>query len=258
MRRLLLPLAVSLVALLSAACITAEIEIRVNDDGSGTSTVVFTFDRVALEALAQGEEIPNFADEVDTSTLPEGATVEPIDTETSLGVKVTVPFPAGSDVGQAIEDTFAAVGGEDGAFLTGEDGVFESFTLHQEGDLWLFSATTAVPDMDGEDAGDLALAATMLKDAKLFIRIALPGKVTEQNADTVETDGALLWDLPFLATTSRTLSAQSDVSDPGISVPLVTGIAIAVLVIGGLGFAAMRRRSASAPAEAAPPETPAE
>jgi hypothetical protein len=257
-RRLLLPLVVSLVALLSAACITAEIEIRVNDDGSGTSTVVFTFDRVALEALAQGEEIPNFAEEVDTSTLPEGATVEPIDTETTIGVKVTVPFPAGSDVGKAIEDTFAAVGGEDGAFLTGEDGTFESFTLQQEGDLWTFSATTAVPDMSGEDAGDLALAGTMLKDAELLIRIALPGKVTEHNADSVEADGALLWELPFLATTSRTLSAQSDVSEPGVSVPLVTGIAIAVLVVGGLGFAAMRRRSASSAPEAAEPETPAE
>ncbi len=243
MRRLLL-LPVFAIALIASACVTAEIEIRVNDDGSGTVGVLFAFDRATLEAFAEGEEIPDMTEDIDTSTLPEGAVVESVDTETQVGVKVTVPFAAGADVGQTINDTFKAVGGEDGEFLTGEEGLFETFVLRQEGDLWVFDATTDTPP----PSEDLAFATTMFGDAKMVVRIALPGEVTEQNADRVEEDGALVWELPMVASQSRTLSARSDVSEPGLNIALITGIAIAVVVAGGIGFAALRRRSGGAAA----------
>jgi hypothetical protein len=252
-RRLMLPL-LAACALITSACITAEIEVRVNDDGSGTFSVLFAADRVSLEAIAEGEDLGDPADEIDPSTLPPGATVETVDTEELLGVKVTVPFAAGADVGAAIEETFAAVSGEDGAMLTGESGLFEAFTLVRDGDTWRFDANTETLDPSGEDAEMMAMAQSMMGDMKLVVRIALPGEVVTQNADRVEDDGALTWELALLSPEGRTLSATSDVGDGGLNVAVISGIVIGVLVLGAIGAMALsRRRSASAA-----PETPAE
>lgn len=244
-------------ALITSACITAEIEVRVNDDGSGTLSVLFAADRESLEAIAEGEDLGNPADEIDPSTLPPGATVETIDTEDLLGVKVTVPFAAGADVGAAIEETFAAVSGEDGAMLSGESSLFEAFTLVREGDTWRFEANTEALDATGEDAEMMAMAQAMMGDVTMVVRIALPGEVVTQNADRVEDDGALTWNVPLFAPEGRTLSATSEVGGGGMNVAVISGIVIGALVLAAIGAMALSRRR-SAAAASGTPETPAE
>jgi hypothetical protein len=248
-RRLMLP-SLAAFALIASACITAEIEVRVNEDGSGTFSVLFAADRQTLEAIAEGEDLGDPADEIDPSTLPPGATVETVDTDDLLGVKVTVPFAAGADVGAAIEETFAAVSGDDGAMLTGESGLFEAFTLVREGDTWRFAANTESLDRTGEDAEAMAMAQAMMGDVKLIVRIALPGEVITQNADRVEGDGALTWEVSLLSPEGRTLSATSEVGGGGMNVALIAGIVIGVLVLAALGGLALsRRRTTSATPE---------
>ncbi len=256
MRRLPLLLMLPAILLVSAACIRSEIEIRVNEDGSGTAAVLFAFDRATLEALAEGEEIPDPTEDIDPADLPEGAVVEAIDTEQEIGVRVEIPFAASADVGAAIDEAFGALG-EDAGPIAGEEGVFEAFSLRQDGDLWRLDATTAVPDLSQEEAAEMALAASLFQNATLTVRIALPGDVTEHNATRVEGDGTLVWELPLMPTEPATLTAVSDTSGGGLNVAVVAGIVIGLLVVAGLGFAYLQRRSRTE-APAAPLAPPAD
>jgi hypothetical protein len=251
-RLLLLPLAA--LALLLAGCFQIAIDIEVNEDGSGTLGLTLAMERDFYESISDGEPFIDPDEDIDQASLPDGTTVEVIDTPDEVGVRIRLPFAAGGDVAAAIEQALAALG-DDTEFLTGEDGFFEAFSLQRTGDDWALTARTAAPSLDQDDP-DVAFAQFFLQDLNLRLRVLMPGEVLEHNADSVEADGSLVWEVPVLQ--GREISARSTLSSGGggLSMPVIAAIVIGVLVLLGLGALAMSRRGAAAPATTTEVETP--
>ena len=198
MRRLLLlaPLAV----LMLTGCIRAEIAIHVNDDGSGTVSVLTAIDGAVLAAFADeggggglgelvgGDDLAAAFAEIDEADLPPGAAVEAYEDGDFTGARVSVPFKAGDDVAAALERLSSNGGGDGPAAGVGD--AFESLMLERDGEGWRFDARLSADATDaglGEGGGgDLlggAIADVLLGDASFTVRLALPGEVVEHNAD---------------------------------------------------------------------------
>lgn len=256
---------VAAVALLSAACIRTEISIEVNEDGSGVVAFLVAFDRqmmAALQAFGDGDasfDAEDLLAEVDPDDLPPGATVEPYEDGDFAGVRIRLPFAAGDDVAAAI-DAVTADASDDGIPLGGSDEPFEHFELSRDGDRWRFAATVAPASDDvlgelDQEAGDLDFARAFFGDASFLMRLRLPGEVTEHNADVVEDDGTLRWELDFFAAEPRDIHATSDVGSGGLNVLawrdigegwlLVGVVAIVGLLVVVAGWLAVRRAPAA-------------
>ena len=263
MRRLLLlaPLA----ALVLTGCIRAEIAIRVNEDGSGTVSLLTAVDGSVLAAFASGEggsglgdlvgdgDIASAFTDIDEADLPSGASVEAYEDGDFVGARVTVPFAAGDDVASALE-RLSADGGDDTPFA-GVGGAFESFVLERgaadEGG-WRFDARLSDDATDaglGEGGGDAfgdAIASALLGDASFTVRLALPGEIVEHNADEIS-GGELVWHLDVLDPGARPLMARSEASagsGGGVSTSvLVVGLLVVagLLTAGAVGWAVRER-----------------
>ena len=247
-------LAVALLALgaVGAGCIRVEVAIRVNDDGSGTVTVLAAFDRDLMELAGDDFDLSELT-EIDESELPPGASVEPYEEGDFVGVRVTAPFESGDDVAASIDRLFAGTGGESEG-LSGEDGLFQRFVLEREGDRWRFEADIEIDaddltgGTDSEQVGG-ALAQFLFQDASFVVRLALPGEVMEHNADEVGSDGELVWNIDIFGGEPRTLSATSELNGGGGGGGATIAVAAAALLIAGLvaaGVILARRARAAA------------
>lgn len=197
-------LLIGLAASLLAACADIEVEVALDDDGSGTLTTAVSFDRDLLDGLsdepASAASLLRDAG-LDASTFPAGVIYEPVETEDRVGLRLQIPFEAGDDTPRAIDRAFASLGDDVGPLL-GPGGLFEAFTLVRDGDAWRFEASTAPSDTpDG-------LSALLTQGATFAFRLRLPGEVATHNADRVRDDGTLVWDIA-LDGASRTLTAHA-------------------------------------------------
>ena len=253
----------ALLALLASAvvctgCIRVEIGIRVNDDGSGTLSILSALDAEALRALGEdgGAEIENPFSDLDAADLPPGAAVEAYDEDGFIGVRASVPFAAGDDIPDAIEAVLSDGGDDLSGELAGTAGLFERFDLYRDGGGWRFDAVVSPLNQEALSGGDgdalgVALAEQLLEDASFTIRIELPGDVEEHNADVVD-GGALVWSLDLFSDQPRDLMARtSGGGDGGVSTIVTIVVVIALLIALLIAAAAAivwfrsRRRSAA-------------
>ena len=256
-----LPVAVAVVALLSASCIRVDVGIQVNDDGSGTVSFVTAIDSSAAGSLAKslgGTESssgagPDFTN-LDKSTLPEGSTVEPYKDGKYEGARVTTPFRTGDDIAAIVNEVSSSTSSaETGAGSdTGTNSpLFEQFALTREADGWSFKAT--INPASGVTAGANDLVSpeqlkVLFKDASFTVRVKLPGSVVSHDADSVGKNGELIWKLDIFATKARTLSARTGPSTGGgfPVLPVAAGAAGVLVLAGVAGFVARRRRGIAA------------
>lgn len=254
----------ALLPLALAGCFRVDLGITVNDDGSGTMTMLVAFDESLLSLMqglgdttdsaggtADGDSAPvdplAMLGGIDPSELPPGVTVEPYQEDEFVGATFTFSFAATDDVAAAIEDAFAAT--DAGSPFGGEGGApLEGLILRKEDDGgWLFEAAVPSPAA-GQDGLDASMAALLLGDASFSVRIRLPGEVVETNADERGADGELIWHIDP-AGDDRALMARTRPASGGSNALLVGGAVLAtVLIVGGLGYWVRRRASASASA----------
>ena len=239
-------------AALASSCIRAEIAIRVNDDGSGTVSVLTAFDRSLMEAFGEDAAAagagfdPSVFTEIDEAELPPGASVEPYEDGDFLGTRVTIPFASDADVAASIERAFAAAGGDGG--LTGDDGAFRRFVLERDGDGWRFDAEMDPASSElaagGDDSFGEELAQFLFQDASFVVRLTLPGEIVEHNADETGPQGELVWNIDLLGGEVRTLSATSGAGgdDGGGGGAVIAVAAVALLLAAGVGVALLVRR----------------
>ena len=225
--RTALLLAVLAVAL--TGCFRVQLTFTLHDDGSGTVGMLMAVDE-ALLALS-GESADELLGEVDD--LLEGATVEEYQEDGFVGQLVTVPVPDMTRLEEFIGGVEAVSGSP------------EAFEFVREGDGWRFTTTVPSGEELAGDDDDIDLTGALGEAAFFRIRVALPGEVTEQNADWAE-GGLLVWDIDWTSTEPRTLSARSQ---PGFGggadigfVAVLAGVAVLALVV---VFAARSRRSSS-------------
>ncbi len=243
MKNIRLMLLLSLVGLVTMACVRFEIGFVVNEDGSGVISyqVALQDEVVAMADLAGEGDDFNLVDEMED--LPPGAEVQEYEEDGYTGVIVTVPIADFSDE-QAVDAVLSGLGDSTG----GDPQPFDVPTISTDGDgAWEFSML--IPS--SEDSGDLMglggseegvdeFAAMLLADASFRVRLKLPGELTEHNADRIE-DGALVWELDILSTESRQLTASS-VSGGGFPiVPVVAVVAGAAVLVVIVSLAYVRR-----------------
>src|SRR6476619_7036787 len=222
----------SLIALvgLSTACIQAETAIVVNDDGSGTVSLTQALDTVAVKDLlkefAEGfgegtstSSTPSFdPKDVDTSKLPKGTKVESYKNGNFEGVKLTAPFAKPEDafdvlnkLSGALSDQTSSLAGLAGgpSGPSSSPGQFESLTIAKQGDGWKFEAKLAASDVPGGlDAETKELVDSLLKDAEVTLKVKLPGKVADTNADGTS-NNEMTWKLPLIVETPKTLTGRT-------------------------------------------------
>lgn len=220
-------LLLALLALALTGCIRVQLTFTVHDDGSGVVGMLMAVDEALLSLT--GESAEDVLGEA--ADLPLGATTEVYEEDGFVGQVVTVPVPDVTRIDEFLGDAQAVT---DSA---------QEFSFTREGDGWRFETTVpAGGELTGE-GDDLDLAGLFGEDAYFRIRVALPGEVTEHNADRVE-GGLLVWEIDWTSSEPRMLSAVSRPgsgggNDIGFVVVLVGLAAVAVLAV----FAARSRPS---------------
>jgi len=216
---------------LSTACIQAETAIVVNDDGSGTVSLTQALDTVAVKDMLKefaegfGEDTstaatPSFdAKDVDTSKLPKGTKVDSYKNGNFEGVKLTTPFTKPEDafdvlnkLSGALSDQTSSLtsmaGGSSGA-PSSSPGQFESLTIAKQGDGWKFEAKLATSGVPGGlDADTKEIFDAFLKDASVTLKVKLPGKMADTNADSTS-NNEMTWKLPLMVETPKTLTGRT-------------------------------------------------
>lgn len=236
------------VVVLFGGCVRAEIGIRVEDDGSGTATVLFAFKESMLELMSSLDEGESedfdpkavFSD-VDMSLLPSGTKVVPYEQDGFVGSRITMPFKEVHELSNLLG--FVTSGASVPTEAT-EEGAFERFALERTEDGWRLNATAAPLSTEEDlEASDEAFTKQFLEDASFTIKVRLPGKITQHNADKVD-GNELTWNLDFESTEARELRAVSSGSDSGDGPPwvLVGGGLVGVVALGAIGWDVRRRR----------------
>lgn len=253
MRRLLI--LVAALALLTTACkIEINAGIVINADKTGEVVFEFGYDEdVAALAEANGAAPEDMLSDFDLEDLP-NATVT---TETRGDMTFQV-------IRAPIDDITAAegLGGEAGAGLT------DQFEITFTEDRVTVQGSTTLEDALGEGGGeDMGLTPDMMAEFfSVNIRITMPGKVLDSNADS-QSGNTLTWNVDLTAP-SLEIYAQSDptASSGGGNLLLYVLIgAGAVLLLLVLWYVMKNRGSGGAspapaadPGMAPPPPPPAE
>jgi len=249
------------VAILSAACIKFDVGIQLNDDGSGTVTVLTAFDTKALDdfskSLGGSSSSSSPADDltkVDTSKLPAGTKVEKYKDSKYTGAKVTAPFKSPGDIAAIVNQIAESDSTGDTSPSAGGSKFFDKFSLVKDGGVWKFSATVSAPA--ASSGGDIGLKPEdlkkLFKDASFTFRLKFPGGFGENNADS-SSNGELTWKLDIFASSARTLTATSGSGTGGDGgggddfpiLPVVGGGIVLIILVAGGAFLMMRRKPAA-------------
>lgn len=238
------PLFLLLTLVLSACTIRFDVGVEVNEDESGTFQLFMGFDEEFRELASQGGgDDLNLTE--DLSDVPEGWTVEEVTEEGFEGVRVSAPFSSFEDLETRIAELGDSTGEGVGTdFLT-------DFGLTHEGDEFRFSVD--VTGLDEELAGSLGDAggggddlfsgldpSSLIEDLfEIRFKLTLPGTIGDNNADSVD-GNTLVWNVG-LADEGGTYTAVSTTGGSS-STLLYAGIAVAAIVVVGVGVTAMNRR----------------
>ncbi|HEX7095253.1 MAG TPA: hypothetical protein VF183_05185 [Acidimicrobiales bacterium] len=209
-RAAFVPLAVVLAA---AGCYRSDVTVDVDEHGAGTFHLIAAVDRDAaarLRGLLADQSGGDAGDEdpfgtiqariaVTRSVVPEGSEVEPYDEDGFCGIEVTFAFSSPRELTDLV------------ARVDPEQSIFERFVLEGDGEAWTFEAVPASSlDTGGVDASGFE---TFLEDASNVVRMRIPGRQVEHNADRIDEDGTMIWDLDVLGD-PRTLHARTEPGEP--------------------------------------------
>jgi hypothetical protein len=293
--------------LLWSGCLQLNLDLFVNDDGSGRVTYSVAvaasviadledFDEGTLPAVEIGadDSVPPGDDEVidefrndmretvmlmSEPALPNDARVEAIDEQDTVGLTLTLDFPAVDDVTESISDATATVMDEVSRRLSADlrdstgidvpltwtlETAFPSVAVHRDAIGWTVEVDSEelireliTTDFDLLTSEDRAFAERVARDTTFVMRLRLPADVVEHNATRVEGD-TLVWEVPLelygempVLTASSVPGASGDSDSRNSTIAIVVGAValIAVLVVAVL--IAWRRGSSPAAPPAA-------
>ena len=232
MKTVQLAFTLSLIALVTAACVRIEVAFTVTDDGSGTVRYQVAFTDALMGLAGEELDLSELAED-----MPPEAEVQEYSEGGYTGVVITVPIADFSDM-REVED---ALGGfEESSDL--ETGLSDDFSITTDEDgAWEFSMLIPSLEESAEAALVLEGMGAILDDGWFQVRIKLPGELAEHNADRVE-DGELVWELDFTSNKERQLTARS-VPEGGLPiVPIVAALVGFVVLAAFVSLAYIRRR----------------
>ena len=221
----------ALCAVVLTGCIRVEISFTVDDDGSGAVAVVMALSDEFIDALVEigGPANDDGSFLGDIRHIP-GAIVEEYREDGFSGERLTITVP---DMTRIVE------------FLGGVDEVWqaaEQLQVEREGEGWRFELVVEPPRDDLVGLDDPQALDALDQGLSYTVRLSLPGKLTEHNADRVEA-GEAVWEIDITAAEARVLSAHSQ-PPSGPPTGLVVGAIVAVAALAVLAArSAVRGRS---------------
>ncbi len=218
------------ILLLVSGCIKVNLEINVNEDGSGTYGGEFAISKVFAENFSEGDQSASCDEILDSndndlgplSDLPPDAEIEFFEDDSWCGYNFTASF---LDFGAVPEE-------DDGFPITEVEGI-ATFRLPEDD---LFGDVTGEAHQAGEDIDSaMLLKALGIPEPEFVISVTIAGEILEQNADQVR-GSTLIWDFNILdpqpgfepyAVVDTTVSSSGS---SGTSGGLIALIVIAALV----------------------------
>ena len=218
------------ILLLVSGCIKVNLEINVNEDGSGTYGGEFAISKVFAENFSEGDQSASCDEILDSndndlgplSDLPPDAEIEFFEDDSWCGYNFTASF---LDFGAVLKE-------DDGFPITEVEGI-ATFRLPEDD---LFGDVTGEADQAGEDIDSaMLLKALGIPEPEFVISVTIAGEILEQNADQVR-GSTLIWDFNILdpqpgfepyAVVDTTVSSSGS---SGTSGGLIALIVIAALV----------------------------
>ena len=215
---------------LMSGCIKVNLDINVNEDGSGTYGGEFAISKVFAENFSEGDQSASCDEILDSndnelgplSDLPPDAEIEFFEDDSWCGYNFTASF---LDLGAVLEE-------DDGFPITEVEGI-ATFRLPEDD---LFGDVTGEADQAGEDIDSaMLLKALGIPEPEFVISVTIAGEILEQNADQVR-GSTLIWDFNILdpqpgfepyAVVDTTVSSSGS---SGTSGGLIALIVIAALV----------------------------
>ena len=171
---------VGLMLVLSGCKVTLEQSTVVNEDGSGTATVVVALDEEFRSLLeSTGQDVDGLAESFD-----ERFEVTPLDDGEFTGVRAVTTFEDPAELNDLLAAT-PAIGQAS-----------EQISLTKDGRSFEFAASLGnVAEQIGEvaGAGDFIDAESFDDIFNIAISMKLPGELQSHNADEVRADGTLVW-----------------------------------------------------------------
>ena len=215
-------------AVVLTGCIRVEVSFTVQEDGSGAVAVVTALSDEFIDALVEigGPANDDGSFLGDIRHIP-GAIVEEYREDGFSGERLTITVPDMTRIDE---------------FLGGIDEVWEAaeqLQVEREGEGWRFELVVEPPRDDLVGLDDPEALDALDQGLSYTVRLSLPGRLTEHNADRVEA-GEAVWELDVTAAEARVLSARSQPAS-GPAAGLVAGAIVAVVVLAVL---AARSRSA--------------
>jgi len=241
MRRLL-PL-VALLALLTAACrIESNIGAEINADGSGVISAEVGYDEEAAGFIGQFAEGEDPFGENPLADYPGAEMSE----EDRGGMHYRIYTADVDDIEAALQEQMAAEGG----------GFIEGFALTIEPNrIEVTGRGGAGAALEG--AEDFLPADELAESLSINLRLTLPGKILEHNADGKD-GNTLTWAIPFTGTLDIHAVSDPTQSEGGGGFPMWAIIVIAAVVVAGIATLALLGRKRHGAAVPPPPPPPPE
>lgn len=239
----------ALTMLVLGGCFKVDVDITVEQDGSGQAVFITAIDYETIidMASAMGDAegaapedgfslMPTTKEEICGDTglsmdgVPENAELDEYDEGGFCGIKATVEFANADELAELLE-----------MFSESGDGTTSSVDITQDGDEWLFEAsieTEADGSLLGEDAAGIPID-SLFDSAQFQFHVQLPGEAIEHNAD--EVDGSrFTWNLDPMQP-SQSMMARTGPDAGGTSVVVVVAAVLLVAAAAAGGFWLMRR-----------------
>ena len=222
--------------LLVSGCIKVNLEINVNEDGSGTYGGEFAISKVFAENFSE-EDQSSSCDEIlesddnelgPLSDLPPDAEVDFFEDDSWCGYNFTASF---SD--------FGAVAEEDDGFPITEDEGIATFRLPADD---LFGDVTGEADQSEDIDPTMLLKALGIPKPEFVISVSIAGEILEQNADEVR-GSTLIWNFNILdprpdfepyAVVDTTVASSGSSGTSGGLIALVIIAALGSLILLGV------------------------
>lgn len=237
----------------------ANLSIEVNDDGSADLSGFLAFDEAFIGSAASefGEDVAVSGEDDICAQFAADNGAAPVGNE--LEYK---PYRDGDFCGLQFDGSVAPDGVEEQLNSPGSQIAAE---LQRDGDGWTFALNIDDP-LGAEAAGGGALfdSLDLFGSSEFVVRVKLPGEQVDHNANSIEGDGTMRWEVD-LADLPVRLFARTQPGEPitGSGGPGEDGgggdagavILIVVVALVGLGLAAFWLMRKSSPAVASPVPT---
>ena len=204
-----------LLALVTAACrIEANLDLVINEDGSGTYTAEVGFDEEIQQAFATFGDPDEFLGALDFG-VPGAQSSERVEGDMTYSV-VTSDFEDANELTETIQANI-------------EENPFDQFEIVVDDEGATVDALIQFPEALSSALNEAGSAVDQL-DASITVNITMPGRVVSSNADQTIGDNQLVWNIAF-TDSEVAITAEATFQEEGFPYWIIILI---VLVAGAL------------------------